>query len=209
MYGPGTAPPRPPGKALVIGLRVLFTVLPFVTLGVAAWGSVLRLALMRRRALDWALLPVVTVLGVGGFILVGSSGDDTPQSNVGAVGIFVCMLGVPVYFLVADILWSSYAADRAAGSALYGGPLPPQPYAAGTLHGAARGPIPGAPATPPATGMAGTPGRPQYGYPPQTPQTPQIGSPPHPSGTPAPPRINQVRAELDELSDFLRKEEGR
>jgi hypothetical protein len=57
--------------------------------------------------------------------------------------------------------------------------------------------------------MAGTPGRPQYGYPPQTPQTPQIGQLPHPSGTPAPPRINQVRAELDELSDFLRKEEGR
>jgi hypothetical protein len=211
MYGPGTAPPPAPSRALVIGLRVLFTVLPLVTLGVAAWGSVLRLALMRRRTLDWALLPVVAVLGIGGFILIGVSDEDSAQSNVGAAGIFVCMLAVPVYFLVADILWSSSSdANGAVAAGSYGRPLPPHPYAAGTLHGGARGPIPGGPATPSTAGMTGTPGRPQYGYGPQTPHTP------HPATTPATPapratpaRINQVRAELDELSDYLRKEEGR
>jgi hypothetical protein len=207
MYGPGTALPPQPNRAVVIGLRVLFTVLPIVTLGVAAWGSVLRLALMRRRRLDWALLPVVAVLGIGGFILIGASDEDSTRSNVGAAGIFACMLAVPVYFLVADILWSSSGADRAARAA-YGQPMPPHPYTTGTLHGAARGPIPGPPATPPAmTGMTGTPGQPQYGYGPHVPQPPQPPATPAPQTPPA--RINQVRAELDELSDYLRKEEGR
>jgi hypothetical protein len=36
-----------------------------------------------------------------------------------------------------------------------------------------------------------------------------VPAPPPPSRRPAPARIDQVRAELDELSDYLRKHPGR
>lgn len=204
MYGPGTAPPPPAKRGAVIGLRVLFTVLPMATLGVGAWGSVLRLALLRRRLVDWLVLPVVVVLGVGGFVLVGVSDEDSARSDVGVSGIMLCMVAVPVYFLIADILWFSSAALRAGlpGPAL--SPLaPPNPYATGSLHGGARGPIPAPPLVPPPAGVpgAGMTGGTPYGYG-QAPSTPAAPRTP-------PPRINQVRAELDELSDYLRKEEGR
>ncbi|MFI1094693.1 hypothetical protein [Streptomyces sp. NPDC020917] len=215
MYGPGTGPPpvRPPHRGAVIGLRVLFTVLPVVTLGVGAWGSVLRLAMLRRQAVDWALLPVVAVFGIGGFVLIGSSSDDSPQSNVGAVGIFACMLAVPVYYLVADLLWHTRPQQQA---------MPPRtanPYATGPVTGPLPGPLPG-----PMNGpLAGTGHAPVPGPISGPPHHGMTGGLPYASGTPAPqptrppvagtgpahPRIDQVRAELDELSDYLRKEDGR
>lgn len=207
MYGPGTGapPPRLAPRGAAIALRVLFTVLPFVTMGVAAWGSVLRLALLRRRTMDWAMLPVTAVLGIGGFVLTGSSPEDSTQSNVGVVGIFLCMLGVPVYYLVADLVWHSSVRTQQrqvfAGSA--------NPYATGPLQGplvgqmtgpvvgAPHGPIPGPIPGPPAHGVTG--------------HSPYSSTPPAqpPAHGPAHPRMDQVRAELDELSDYLRKEDGR
>jgi hypothetical protein len=225
MYGPGTpAPPPRANRAVVLGLRVLFAVLPLATLGVGAWGSVLRLAVMRRRRIDWVLLPIVAVLGIGGFILIGESLDNSPQSQVGAVGIFICMLAVPVYFLVADILWTSSGGRRAQQPAASFPHAAPHPPAAGAPHGAGRGPIPGpgpiagppgmppGMTTPPRTaggpgmsGVDGVSGQPPYAYgPPPQAQPPAVLAP-----QAAPPRISQVRAELDELSDYLRKEEGR
>ncbi|HEY5835391.1 hypothetical protein [Streptomyces sp.] len=189
MYGPGTAPPqhRPEGRGLVIGLRVLFVVLPVVTLGVCAWGSILRLALALRRPMDWVLLPIVGVLGIGGFILVGVAPDDTGwQSNVGVSGLLVCMLATPAYFLVVDIRGARPARPLPRTAA----PVHPPRFPPGPIPGTAPGPIPGAPRIP---------GTPPYGY----------GQQPTAPVPPAGPRIHQVRAELDELSDFLRKEEGR
>jgi hypothetical protein len=233
MYGTGSPQLRPAGRGTVIGLRVLFSVLPVVTLGVAAWGSVLRLALLRRRTLDWALLPIVAVLGIGGFVLVGVSDEDSTQSNVGVSGIFVCMLAVPLYYLVADILWHS--PSRPQQPPVYAphmnpyasGPVP-RPMTgpmtgpvtgsmtgpvAGAGTSGAHGPVPGPISGPPAAhGMAGMTGQSPYGsgsgpVPPA--QPPASGSGAGGGSGPAHPRIDQVRAELDELSDFLRKEDGR
>lgn len=93
MYGHGTAPPPPPptSSGTVIGLRVLFAVLPVVTLAVGAWGSMLRVALLRKRTLDWALTVIVGAVGVGGFVLAGSADDESSwQSNLGVEAVCWC-----------------------------------------------------------------------------------------------------------------------
>lgn len=207
MYGPGTAPPqpRPAGRWAVIVLRVLFTALPVVTIGVCAWGSLLRLALVLRRPLDWVLTPIVAALGIAGFVMVGvSDGDNSWPSNTGMTFLLVCALITPAYFLVVDIR-AAQTRQPAQGAV----PAHPYPYATGSIPGPMPGPMAG-PVLGNASGLMpggrgvspGTPGAaaPQYGYGQQ-----QSAQPVPPAG----PRISQVRAELDELSDYLRKEEGR
>ncbi len=54
------------------------------------------------------------------------------------------------------------------------------------------------------TGYAPPLAQPAYGYP----QAPPLQDTPPPAAPPAPVRIHQVRAELDELSDYLRKQQG-
>ncbi|SHL98723.1 hypothetical protein [Actinacidiphila paucisporea] len=201
MYGPGIAPPqpRPAGQAAAIWLRVLFTALPVLSIGFLAWGSLLRLALVRRHPLDWALMVFDIVAIIVGYLLIGLAHDNTDswQSNVGTLTVLVCMFGTPAYFLVMDIRRGN---TRPAG---YGAPTgyPPNPYASG------YGPMPGPVHTGPVHG--GIPESTQMpsrtGMPNRTPMPPQSPAPAQPPA----PRINQVRAELDELSDYLRKEEGR
>ncbi|MFK4224236.1 hypothetical protein [Streptomyces sp. NPDC019890] len=189
MHGHGYAPPQPkrPPTALLVAMRVLFVALALLSFGMLAWGTMLRIAIMRRRRLDWLLFWVSLALAITAFVVIGEFGSDAEtqdakQDEMTALDyVFVPVLlglaiGVPIHYLVADI--RHYQEPRAAW-----GP-PPPPYAA-----------PSAP--------YGLPPRPQptYGSPPVQPQPP----------APAPdkPRIDQVRAELDELSDYLRKEKDR
>lgn len=199
MYGPGIAPtqPRPAGRGKVIGLRVLFAVLPVVTLGVGAWGAVLRLALLLRRPWDWALVPLAGALGVGGFVLVGVGPDDNSwQTNVGTACLLVCMVATPTYFLITDIRHTR-PERRPLGAA-----IPPRPYT--HPYGYEPGQIPGGPPGPAGPPHAGTPrpGATPFSF---SADRRETATPLPPNG----PRMDQVRAELDELSDFLRKEEGR
>lgn len=223
MYGQGTVPPqpRPEQPWAAIGLRVFFTVLPVVTLGAFGWASLLRLALLRRQALDWALFVAAAVIGTGGFVFFGFSHDDNDwQANVGVTCILPCMFIIPVYFLIMDIQRTSRA-HRMAAAVAAGYPHPnSHPHLYGP--GSATGHIPGAAGLPPygygagaATGQI--PGLAAvHPLPQQHPAAPQLQhhhlpQPPTaaPGTPPAGPRIHQVRAELDELSDYLRKEEGR
>lgn len=177
MHGPGYPPQHghQPNTGAVVTLRVLFSLLPILTCGFLAWGSMLRLALVTRAARDWALLAVSFVLSVSWVVLIGL--DPTPdtdgwQGNTGAFGTLITGLATCVYFLVADI-----------------------------RHYEKRAAVPSAQWYPPAQ-----PARPAYGYPPAqapapAPLPPQV--PPQPT---PPPRIGQVRAELDELSELLRKQ---
>lgn len=230
MYGPGPGPvtpqPKPADPTTAVVLRVILTIVPVVTLGFLAWVSMLYLAVLRKRSVDWLLLAVVAGMGVIAAVCFGLSQDeDDWQSNTGGTLILICMFGGAAYFLVADIV--RYRAARRAWPAASGYPQP-NPYATGFgAGGPMAGPMAGPPRqgypvrqqypgpaapTTPIPSVPNTPvNRPAPTPPPSRPATPPPVNRPATGGpaTPPPaPRIDQVRAELDELSDFLRKERG-
>ncbi|MFB6526482.1 hypothetical protein [Streptomyces sp. NPDC056399] len=224
MYGqvptpaatPAPAPPRATGPtAATITVRVLITVLVVLSLGFLAWVAMLRIAIMRRTGRDWALFWGQLVLNVGCVVPLEQRFAGTWMNTAGMIVLLVQMALVTCYFLVVDI---RHHQPAPVVIMVPSPPLPPsQPYGYGT-------PPPGYP----------TPGyaTPAYGYPPAAVTTPSPNPSPSPSPNPHPspnpyastplqatpppsvpappapsgaPRIEQVRAELDELSDLLRQ----
>lgn len=203
MHGPGTPPPHghQPSTGGVVALRVLFALLPILSCGFLAWGTMLRLALVTRKTRDWWLM------GASGAALIlwlGFIGaDPTPdtsgwQGNVGAFGTLATGLAVCVYYLVAEI--RHFEALKAGPAAAGWYPPPASPY------------VPPQQQTGPAYGYPPA-AQPAQHQPPQAPhQPPQAPrqAAPEPAPAPAPPpRIGQVRAELDELSELLRRQPPR
>lgn len=193
MHGPGIPPQHGhrPSSGGVVALRVLFALLPILSCGFLAWGSMLRLAVVTRRTRDWWLLAASGAAEVACVGLIGT--DPTPdasgwQGNAGALVTLSTGLAVCVYFLVTDIKHHEQLKAR---------PAPWYPAPQQTL------------------GAAGSTQqtRPSYGYPPVAPdhqpaqQHQPLPQPQPPVPGPAtPPRIGQVRAELDELSELLRRQ---
>ncbi|MFB6812428.1 hypothetical protein [Streptomyces sp. NPDC056387] len=169
-----------------MALRVLFALLPVLSCGFLGWGTMLRLAAVTRKPRDWWLLGLNCLLTVVWVALIGA--DPTPntdgwQGNTGAFGVILTGFATCVYFLVADIRHHEALAVAARAVPWY--PAQPAPY------------------VPPQQQP-----RPAYGYPPVQ-QTPAPTPTPNPNPAPGPatpPRIGQVRAELDELSELLRKQ---
>ncbi|MEU6068455.1 MULTISPECIES: hypothetical protein [Streptomyces] len=199
MQGHGYAQPvkRPPDTAVLVFLRVLFVVIGFTCIGFAAWAMLLRLAIVTRKSLDWGLFVAVLAADVLSIVLLGSESGDEIHTAGGYLGIYLLLgtlVAATAYYLAADIrhfqrLRDAYRAQQPMGPA-YAYPHPASPYTAATVPS-----TPQSPHTPPP--MPHTPHTP----PPQPPTT----APPQ---RPAPARIDQVRAELDELSDYLRKHDG-
>ncbi|MFE5810522.1 hypothetical protein [Streptomyces sp. NPDC056491] len=193
MHGPGLPPQHGPqsNSGGVVALRVVFMLLPVLSCGFLAWGSLLRLALVTRKSRDWILMVVSGVLAVVWMTLIQI--DPTPdvngwQGNLGAGGSIFTGFAICVYFLVADIKY--HEALRTAPTAQWY-PAQSAPYA----HPQPTGPAYGYPPASTATTRPSTPAPTPAPAPPQVP----------PQATP-PPRIGQVRAELDELSELLRKQ---
>ncbi|MER5761391.1 hypothetical protein [Streptomyces sp. NPDC002082] len=209
MHGPGTPPPHghQPSTGGVVALRVLFALLPILSCGFLAWGTMLRLALVTRKPRDWWLLAASGVAEVVFLALIGE--DPTPdasgwQGNTGAFGTLLNGLAVCIYYLVAEI--RHFEALKAGPAAAGWYPPPASPY------------VPPQQQTGPAYGyppVAQT-GPQQHQQPHQQPHqhqhpqpqqpVPQQAPEPAPAPTP-PPRIGQVRAELDELSELLRRQQ--
>ena len=194
MQGHGYPQPvkRPPSTGTLVFLRVLFVVVSVMSFGLLTWAMMLRLAIVTRRAADWWLFGASIVVPYFGLYLLGSEPGDEIHTAGGWLGLLLVLGGVVaavVYYLVADIrhfhqahATAGYAPQPQPGPA-YGYPRPPSPYTATTV-----------PSVPPHT-----PG----------PPVPRDSTPvPPPPQRPAPARIDQVRAELDELSDYLRKHPG-
>ncbi|MFE5908415.1 hypothetical protein ACFQ6B_04920 [Streptomyces wedmorensis] len=188
MYGPPQAPqpPKSPASGGLIALRVLFAALPLLSCGFLAWAPLLRLAIVTRRALDWVLCGLAFAAGAALFSYAAATGDKesgTLEAFVGVGTITVLAAGSVTYYLVAEI--RHYERRRTAP-----GQVPPPYGPLGHAYGAD-----GAAVTVPSP--VGRPNPYTSAPPPEPPaQTPQ---------PPAAPRIEQVRAELDELSDLLRK----
>ncbi|QES42039.1 hypothetical protein DEJ49_14515 [Streptomyces venezuelae] len=203
MHGQGYAPqhPHPPSRGTHVTLRVLFVVLTVLTCGLLAWAAMLRLALVTRKAHNWALFGLVTALDVLALALVGVDPGEEEFQGPGSAGMVVMlctMVAAVAYYLYGDIRHFSPYRQQPQPQQYTTGYVPQQPQAS---YGY---PQQTAPAPAPAPGPPG----PAHLQPTQLGPTP----PPHahtpPPARPAPVRIDQVRAELDELSDYLRKQEG-
>lgn len=199
MYGHGAAPPTR-SEATVITLRVLFASAGLLSCGLLACVPFFRLAILRGKWPDWLLAWVSLPLSIAGLAVVGSVPETDVKSDIALATILLLGAFSCVYFLVMDIRlhnkpqpYAGYAPPHATtlptpnGHAAYGYPQPTSPYTTAP----AQQPAPQQPPAPP--------------YQPPAP-IPQPPAPPH---QPAPARIDQVRAELDELSDYLRNHDGR
>ncbi|MFF8913808.1 hypothetical protein ACF08M_10885 [Streptomyces sp. NPDC015032] len=216
MYAPGhppTPPRRVPGRARTVATRVLFVVLPVCSFGMLLWSPLLRLAIVRRRASDWWLTGAGFVFVLVSLMILGRDGSDEPAGidDVLIPLLLLVTVAAVVYYLVGDIRHHEQLTERD----LMGGYAPPAPGYAYAPTTPMPAPAP-APFPTPAPAPFPTPAPAPAPFP-----TPAPAPAPAPTDAPAqwPPasdraprrheRIDQVRAELDELSDYLRKEEGR
>ncbi|MEU0003195.1 hypothetical protein ABZ079_02510 [Streptomyces sp. NPDC006314] len=208
MQGHGYGQPvkQPPHTGWLVFLRVLFVVLGFFSIGFLAWAMLLRLAVVTRRSLDWGLFVAVLAADVLSTALIANEPGDEIHTTGGYVGIlllFGTLVCATAYYLAADIRHfmvrqQAFAARRPAPA--YGYPGPASPYPVTTAPSMPFRPAaPTAPTAPPVTHT-----------PPPMPHTPvpQPPLPAPPPQRPAPARIDQVRAELDELSDYLRQHDS-
>ncbi|MGW8064606.1 hypothetical protein ACVV2G_20620 [Streptomyces ziwulingensis] len=197
MHGQGYVPPPPPRRrpntAVLVLLRVFFVALPLLSLGFLAWISTLYAAIVTRRPRDWwafAASAVVLVVSFGFLVTDHTDDFSTPNGTAGMIILLLNACACAGYFLYADI--------RHHQVPLHTGYPPPGPPATGYGHPQPAYPYSAAPTLPQT--------HPPYQVPQPQPQPPV--PPPAPPRTPQPARIDQVRAELDELSDYLRKHEG-
>ncbi|TLS40369.1 hypothetical protein FE633_41900 [Streptomyces montanus] len=206
MHGHGYTPPPPrrPSTTVLVLLRVIFVALPLLSIGFLAWTAPLRAAIATRLRRDWwAFAASLVIMGVSFAFLSTDDTDDfsSPGGNAGMIILLLNAAACAGYFLIVDI--------RHFQQPMFHGYMPPQQPPAG--YGYPQTPAPGTPQTP----TPQTPAPQPYAatFTPQHNAMPQTPVPPPPQGQPqrpAPARIDQVRAELDELSDYLRKhEDGR
>ncbi|MFG2722326.1 hypothetical protein ACGFW5_29160 [Streptomyces sp. NPDC048416] len=207
MHGPGYGPPQPrPSRTAPMVLRVLFAAVPLLSCGLLSWTALLRLAIVTGRRAHWVLFWAQLSLFVFFFAFVVASRDENDaRMNTGMIGLLSLAVATTACFLYADIRHA--AGPRAPGP--YGPPAgygpPHMPAGAAPRFGAyanpyADTPAPGTPPTP-APPVPMTPA-PMASAP--MPPAPRAPVPPRPHA-PGAPRIDQVRAELDELSQYLRK----
>ncbi|MGI5469190.1 hypothetical protein [Streptomyces sp. CA-132043] len=215
MHGPAPAPPPPrslrPGT--VVLLRVVFVGVAVLSLGMLAWVTLLRAALVRRSPVAWWLFGVDAVVTVPLLAVVGSVPESDWRGDAAMAVILLQMAGAVAYYLVVDIRararsLAAYPPDHSRTTQPHGAPPYGAPgYGAAPAYGA---PAYGVPSygTPAHGGQAQ--GAQAYGTPVQGAQA--YGTPAHGAQAYAAPgrpqRIEQVRAELDELSDYLRRSDA-
>ncbi|MFJ6012667.1 hypothetical protein [Streptomyces sp. NPDC092952] len=212
MYAPvpppmPTPPRRVPGRAWIVSMRVLFPLLTVGSIGLLLWTPLLRLAIVRRRAVDWWLTGAGFVFVCVLLPILGRDGSEEPTGidNVLIPLLLLVMAGSIAYYLVGDI--RHY--DRLTKTQH---PAPGYAYVQTVPVLPSSAPAP-APAAFPPQQQRQMPQPPQQQQPQpqhqqQQPQS-QQQQPQPPQPQQQPQRIEQVRAELDELSDYLRKAEGR
>ncbi|MFE1324480.1 hypothetical protein ACFW7K_00445 [Streptomyces sp. NPDC058735] len=204
MYGHGAAPP-PRSAATVISLRVLIAAAGVLSCGLLACAPLFRVAVLRRRALDWAAAWSSLPLSIACFAVVGALPEDDYRTDIAVAVILLLGAASSVYFLVVDI---THHGERRRYT-----PYPPSPHASTAVHTPYGYPQPAPPyaptGTPPPPTSTPVPQPPAPHTPaPRNAATQGPGQVQPPQQRPAPARIDQVRAELDELSDYLRRHDG-
>ncbi|MDG9719120.1 hypothetical protein [Streptomyces sp. DH24] len=198
MYGHGAAPPTR-SAATVITLRVLFAAAGVLTCGVFACVPLFRVALLRGRWFHWAAAWLSLPVCIACFMVVGALPEGDRRADVALAAVLLIGAASSAWFLTVDIRFhnelrrgAGYLPSRAPTvHSGYGYQQAVPPYA--------PTPVPHSPHSP-ATPAPMPPARPPASHAPPVP--PPAGPPPGPA------RIDQVRAELDELSDYLRRQDG-
>ncbi|MFD5098553.1 hypothetical protein [Streptomyces albidochromogenes] len=212
MHGSGTTPPVRTDGA-VITMRVLFPICAVFSCGVLSCVPLLRIAILRGRWYDWAAAWASIPVAITAFAVVGSLPEGDVRTDIALSCILFLGAASAGYFLVFDI--RHYARAGAAG-------LPHS----GTGTHAPYGPYAPQAQSQPQQQPYGQSAPPRYGYPNPYASTPVVNPapvpPPHHQPQPQQPhphqhphqhppqqprRVDQVRAELDELSDLLRQDQ--
>jgi hypothetical protein len=205
MYGPGAAPPTR-SAATVLTLRVLFAAAGVLTCGVFACVPLFRVALLRGRWYQWAAAWLSLPLCIACFMVVGVLPEADHRTDVALAVVLLVGAASSAWFVTVDIRFHN---ERRRGAG-YGLPLSQAP----TVHSASGYPqpvspyaqthVPQTPVGPAPIPLTSPPAQQHGTVPPvgPTPVPPTSGPPPGPA------RIDQVRAELDELSDYLRRQDG-
>ncbi|MBT3164967.1 hypothetical protein HTV80_17890 [Streptomyces sp. Vc74B-19] len=207
MYGHGAAPPTP-STGSVITQRVLYTAAGVLCCGLLACVPLFRVAVLRGRVYDWIAAWVSIPLSIACMAVVGSLPEEDWRTDAALAAVMILGACAGAYYLTVDI-----RLPRQRN--LYAGAVPPSPHAT-TMHAPGVHGAYGFPQQ--ATPYAPTPVPQPQPRPPHTPHPPHGPVPPVPAPVPppqaqppqrpAPARIDQVRAELDELSDYLRRQDG-
>ncbi|MFF3565693.1 hypothetical protein ACFYXS_37255 [Streptomyces sp. NPDC002574] len=187
MNGPGPVPPPPSAQSggSAVALRAIFLVLTALSCGFLSCLPLLHLAVQRRRALDWVLFWAGTAVTIAAFATIGTLPESSRWTDAALITV-ICMVPlVGVHYLVADMALHRKQAPTGYPPYAATVPYPPQQS---QQPGPAYNPYGAVPTPPPALPRPASPSQP-------------------PAAPPHPPRLNQVRAELDELSDLLRKQE--
>ncbi|MFA3875311.1 hypothetical protein ABS735_16705 [Streptomyces sp. MMCC 100] len=200
MYGNSAGPPPSRGAATVITLRVLYAAAGFLTCGLLACVPLFRVAVLRGRWYDWTAAWVSLPLSIACLAVVGSLPETDHRTDAAMAGLLLIGAAATAYFLVIDI--RLHAAPRP-----FAGYRPPHAHApvAGPHYGPAH---PVGPYPPPPAAQHPVAPPPAVQHPVAPPPAVQHPVAPPPQQHPAPARIDQVRAELDELSDYLRNHDG-
>ncbi|MGK5642282.1 hypothetical protein ACSNOK_28800 [Streptomyces sp. URMC 126] len=105
MNGPGPAQRQPhrPGGAMVVTIRVVIVAITVCTAFLLSWIPMLRVAIVRRRARDWALFWVVLVASVAWIIMLGDRYAKTVWNTVGVSCAVGTGLLTTAYYLWSDI----------------------------------------------------------------------------------------------------------
>ncbi|MGW0706064.1 hypothetical protein ACWD4G_08885 [Streptomyces sp. NPDC002643] len=214
MQGHGYAPTPPPGpdQGGQVTLRVIFVVVAVMSCGILAWACLLRLASVTRKPLDWCLFALGIVHIIATLYIIGTDpGKDeftTWRGDVGMSMLFGGLAAIIAYYLYADI--RHFSRNRMVPGGPYAQTTVYSPQQTGYGFPPVQVPQPYTPGPPvQQTPVQQTPiPRPPVQPQPMHPQPPPRPQPAPEPQRPAPHRIDQVRAELDELSDYLRKHEG-
>ncbi|MFD3974232.1 hypothetical protein [Streptomyces cyaneofuscatus] len=201
MHGYGYPPQQPPtsrpSPGTLTTLRAIFVVLTVLSCGFLGWVAMLRLAIVTRKPRDWWLFAVAVVLTIGLFAFFAAlpEGDQMTdaQALVGVGWLILLLAGVITYYLIMETRHFAAPGPYGTQRPVSGPTATTVPYGPGTHQ------------HPPAQVHNQVPvqHQPQPQTPPATPNPYAVDTPPP---KPAPQRLDQVRAELDELSDYLRKE---
>ncbi|WP_371661969.1 hypothetical protein [Streptomyces sp. NBC_00280] len=202
MYGPG-APPPTRSAGTVITLRVLIAAAGFLSCGLLACLPLFRVAFLRGRWFNWTAAWVSLPLSIVCLAVVGTVEENNVKGDIALAIVLILGALASAYFLVMDIRqdnwqhqYGGYVPAQASTMPPGYGYPPPSPYVNMQTGPQQQPPVPHTPIP-----------QPQPHTPAPRPPVAQGPVPPPPQ-RPAPARIDQVRAELDELSDYLRKHDS-